>query len=196
MPIPGAGGASTPAKWGANVGTADGTTFEAGIGGWGVGTQTSAVAQSNGTTDPAYSGTKSLKMSINTNAAGYLAVTSSDFPVAASTTYYFQGWLYTTASSMVVKFDFDYYQSNGTTYISSLAAAVPNTSLVASTWTKFGPVSFTTPALTGFVRPIPVAVSGFANGNTRDMDDLFMGRLLIPSDGLAVNQTVMRASLR
>lgn len=195
MPIPGAGGVSTPGKWGANVGTADGTTFEAGIGGWGVGTQVSAVAQSNGTTDPAHSGTFSLKMSINTSAAGYLAVTSSDFPVAASTTYYFQGWMYTAAASMVIRFDFDFYTS-GNAYISSLSPAVPNFTLASSSWTKFGPVSFTTPATTAFVRPIPVAVSGFANGNTVFMDDLFMGRLLVPPDGMAVNQTVMRASLR
>lgn len=178
--------------WGANVGTADGSNFTAGIGGWSVGDQASACVQS---TDQAHSETHSLKITRNATSPGtYMIVTSTDFPVAASTTYYFWAWFYTAQSAAVIHFDFDYYTS-GQAYISSLAPAVANTTLIQNDWKQLGPITFTTPATTAFVRPIPVHSSGLSNGNTVYMDDLFMGRLLVPKNQLVMPQAVSRAAL-
>lgn len=179
--------------WGPNVGTADGSDFEAGLGTWSAGTQASAVAQS---TDQAHKGTQSLKITRNATGAGYLAVENTEFPVTAATTYYFQAWIYTAVAAGVVRFDFDYYQANGTTYISSLASAVPDTALTQNSWTRLGPNAFTTPALAGYVRVIPVSVSGLSNTNTLYLDDLFMGRLLVPRGQLVMPQSLQRASTR
>ncbi|QES45254.1 hypothetical protein DEJ49_33490 [Streptomyces venezuelae] len=179
--------------WGPNVGTADGTDFEGGTAGWSIGTQASAMAQS---TEQAHRGTQSLKFTRNATAAGELAVTSTVFPVAASTPYVFQGWVYTAVAAGVIKIDFDYYQANGTTYVSSFVDAVPDTACTQNDWTRLGPSSFTTPALTGYVRVIPVSVSGFANTNTLYLDDLFMGRLLVPRGQLVMPQALIRGSTR
>lgn len=182
----------TPALWGANVASGDAIDFEAGVSGWAAGTQATSVASS---TDQAHRGTHSLKITKNATASGYLAVTASDFPVAASTAYYLTSWFFTAQASAILKFDFDYYTS-GNVYISSLAAAVPNTSLVANTWTPLIGGPFTTPATTAFIRPIPVMISGLSNTNTVYMDDLFMARLLVPAGGQSVNQSVNRAATR
>ncbi|MFE0101169.1 carbohydrate binding domain-containing protein [Streptomyces sp. NPDC059009] len=175
------------------MGTADGSDFEGGLGGWNAGTQASAVATS---TDQAHKGTQSLKITRNATASGYLAVSNSAFPVGASTNYYFQAWIYTSVAAGVIRFDFDYYQANGTTYISSFTSAVPDTALMQNDWTRCGPISFTTPTLTGFVRTIPVSVSGFSNANTLYLDDLFMGRLLVPRGQLVMPQALTRTSTR
>lgn len=179
--------------WGPNVGTADGTDFEAGLGTWGAGDQASAVAQS---TDQAHKGSQSLKITRNAAAGGFLAVCSTAFPVAASASYYFQAWIYTAVAAGVVHFDFDYYQANGTTFISDLVGVIPDTPLIQNSWTLLGPRLFTTPALAGFIRVLPVGVSGFSTGNTLYMDDLFMGRLLVPRGQLAMPQSLQRASTR
>jgi len=183
---------STPALWGPNVASGDAVDFEAGVSGWAAGTQATSVASS---TDQARIGTHSLKITKNSTASGYLAVTASDFPVAASTAYYLVAWMYTAQASAILKFDFDYYTS-GSVYISSLSAAVPNTSLVANTWTPMIGGPFTTPATTAFIRPIPVMISGLSNTNTVYMDDLYMGRQLVTTDGMVTYQAVNRASTR
>jgi hypothetical protein len=105
-----------------------------------------------------------------------------------------QFWVYTAQSAAVIKFDFDYYQSNGTTYVDSLVSAVPNTTLLQSAWTFLTTASFTTPALTGFVRPAPVSVSGLANTNTLYIDDVFLARPFGPVGPPVVMQAVTRAS--
>lgn len=186
--------AGAPARMGANLGTADATTFEAGIGGWNAGDQVSAVAAS---ATVAHQGTNSLRFTRNNVAGTYLGTTSSGFPCAASTAYVFQFWFYTTVSSVVIKVDFDYYQTNGTTYVDSLLSAVGNTTLVASTWNLLTTAIFTTPALTGFIRPIPTHVSGLANGNFLYMDDLYLGQLLNPvGPPPPPRQAIMRAASR
>lgn len=179
--------------WGANVGTADGSDFEGGIGNWSNGTQAVSAAQS---TEQAHKGANSLKIVRNATASGYLAVTATDFPLAASTSYYFQCWVYSNAAAGVIKFDCDFYQANNTTYISSIQPVIADTALAQDGWTRLGPAQFTTPALAAFIRPIPVSVSGLANGNVLYLDDIFIGRLLVPTGQLVMPQSLNRASTR
>lgn len=179
--------------WGPNIGTADGADFEGGIGNWSNGTQAVSAVQS---TEQAHKGASSLKIVRNATAAGYLAVTASDFPLAASTAYYFQCWVFSNAAAGVIKFDCDFYQANNTTYISSIAAVIPNTTLAQDAWTLLGPVAFTSPALAAFIRPIPVSVSGLANGAVLYLDEIFIGRMLVPKGQLVMPQSLNRASSR
>lgn len=184
--------AGAPARLGANLGIADATLFEAGIGGWNVGDQASAMVQS---TDQAHQGTNSLKITRNNVAGTYLGTTSSGFPCAASTSYIMQFWFYTAQVSAVIRMDFDYYQANGTTYVDSLPSASANQTMVQNTWTLHTVPVFTTPALTGFIRPAPVAVSGLANAQTIYMDDIYLGRLLNPvGPPPPPRQAIMRAA--
>jgi hypothetical protein len=193
VPVVAGQDASVPAVWGANVATADGSDFEGGIGNWSNGTQAVSAAQS---TEQAHKGTNSLKIVHSATTTGYLAVTATDFVIAASTAYYFQAWVYTSAAAGVLKIDCDFYQSNNSTYISSIQPLVAGVSLVQNTWNVLGPIAFTSPALAGYIRPVLVVVSGMGSGDVSYLDDLFVGRQLIPSGGMSVQQSVMRASLR
>ncbi len=171
--------------------------MEGGISGWNAGTQASSVAQSNGTTDPAHVGSFSLKVTRNAVAQGfpqYLCITSLDFPVAASTQYYFWCWAHTTTASGSLSVYVNYYQADGTTYISE-GSIVSATSVPASTWTQLGPVQITTPALAGYVRVIPISESTYTTGNVIFLDDFFMGRLLVYENQLIMPQSVNRSAL-
>ncbi|MEV5596010.1 hypothetical protein [Streptomyces sp. NPDC052496] len=171
--------------------TADGSDFEGGIGNWSTGDQASAAAAS---TDRAHRGTYSVKVTRSAVSPGsYLVVSGSDFPVTASAVWFFEYWLYTSAAAGVFRTDVDWYQADGSTYISSFAGT--NVSATPNQWTKAGPFTATSPALAGFARPALVSVSGMAAGTTVYLDDVFFGRRIWRSC-LVMPQSVTRASIR
>ncbi len=192
-----------PGKWGANVIAVDTAESEGSLG-WSAGSQASAVAQSNGTTDPANSGTKSLKVTKAAGNTGALCVNNStDIPVVASTTYGFTFWVYTTIASVTINVNFEQYTS-GQAFISG--TTMPTISVVQGVntppydnqfWTPYPLQIITMAGTAAFVRINPQRVAGLATGNFIWFDSFFLARPLIPAGGpVAVNQGISRAALR
>lgn len=194
--------ANVPGKWGANVINVDTSEMEAALN-WSAGSQASAVAQSNGTTDPKNSGTKSLKVTKAAGNTGALCVNNStDIPVAASTTYGFTFWVYTTSASVTINMNFEQYTS-GQGFISG--TTMPTISVIQGVntppydnqfWTMYPVQTITTAGTTAFVRLNPQRVAGLATGDLIWFDSWFLARPLIFGDGLVMSQGVSRAAIR
>lgn len=194
--------------WGPNVVLTDDATFEAGPGGWSVAGQASAVAQSNGTTDPACSGTRSLKITKNATGAGggnALVVNGvTAIPVTASAVYGFELAFWTSKASVTVNVVFEWYTS-GQGFISDVTmptitcvraqtVAAPPTD--NANWTRYPLQIITSPATAAFGRVNLLMVSGLVNGDLVFMDNVFVARPLVSRAQLGISQALNRAATR
>lgn len=196
----------TPALWGPNlISNIDAADFEAGIGSWGVGAQSSAVAQSNGTTDPASGGTHSLKITKNATAGGALCVNGATIiPVVGSTLYYCTFEFYTVKPSVVFNINWEFYGGGtGLTFLSITQTANCTAVQGANTppydnskWTRYPPVSLTSDATATFTRLNIQMVSGLTTGDLVWIDNVYVGRRLVHTGAPSVNQTMNRAATR
>lgn len=157
-----------------SVATAAVTNFESGVGSWSTGTQASAVVQS---TDQAHEGTNSLKITRSATSPGdYLVVCgSTDYPVAASTAYILDYWIYSTAAAAVLRIDTDWY-TTGQVYISTTTGT--NVTCTQNAWTHAGPFTITSPATTAFARPALTSASGTTTGDLIYLDEAYLYRRL------------------
>lgn len=187
--------------WGSNVVLDNAAYFE--LGGtipWSAGSQASAVAYSNGTTDPASSGTTSMKITKAAGNTGALCVNAQDaVPVVASTAYVLTFGLYTSAASVTFNVNLEYYtaaQAFVNSVVTTTASAVQGSGspLDNQFWTPYPAYSFTTPATTAFLRLNVQRVAGLATGNFVFVDNVFVGRLLVPKGQLVMPQSLNRAS--
>lgn len=193
------------AQWGPNVVTpSDAIDFEAGVGSWAAGAQASAVAQSNGTTDPASGGTHSLKITKNATASGALCVNGvTNIPVAGSTLYYCTFDFYTVKASVVFNINWEFYSgAGGTTFLSNTNTAnctavqgVNTPPYDNSKWTKYPAVSLTSDATATFTRLNIQMVSGLTTGDLVWIDNIYVGRRLIPPGSIGISQAVNRAAV-
>lgn len=194
---------STPALWGPNVITpVDASDFEASIGSWGVGAQSSAVAQSNGTTDPASGGTRSLKITKNATAGGALCVNgATNIPVVGSTLYYCTFEFYTVKSGVTININWEFYDASqvfksGTVTATITAVQGTNTPPYDnSKWTRYPPVSLTSDATAAFAR-LNIQSTGLTTGDLVWIDNVYVGRRLVHTGGPSVNQSMNRAATR
>ncbi|MCX4912820.1 hypothetical protein [Streptomyces sp. NBC_00687] len=183
---------------------ADGSDFEA-ASTWSVGNQASAAVQSNGTTDPASSGAFSLKVTKNANTPGALAVNgNTDIPVVASIPYVVTFQFYTLKASVTYNVNIDWYAGGtGTTYVSSTVTGTATAVQGVNTppydnrfWSAYPAQTVTPPATTTFARLNVQMVSGLTTGDIVFIDNVFVGRLLVPAGRLVMPQAVNRASTR
>lgn len=192
-----------PALWGPNVLTpVDAQDFEASLGSWGVGGQASAVAQSNGTTDPFSGGTKSMKITKNATVGGALVVNGSTvIPVAASTQYYCSFDFYTVKASVVININWEFYTAaqgflSGTVTASVTAVQGTNTPPYDnSKWTKYPAVALTSDATAAFAR-LNIQSTGLSNGDLVWIDNVYVGRRLVHTGGPTMIQSTNRAATR
>lgn len=189
--------------WGANAVLDDAAYFESGgTIPWSAGSQASAVAYSNGTTDPADSGTTSMKITKAAGNTGALCVNAQDaIPVSASTAYGLTFGLYTSAAGVTFNVNLEYYsaaQAFVNSVVTTTASAIQGSGspLDNQYWTQYPLYSFTTPATTAFLRLNVQRVAGLATGNFVFIDNVFVGRLLVPAGRLVMPQAVNRASTR
>lgn len=196
---------STPALWGPNVITpVDASDFEAGIGSWGIGAQASAVAQSNGTTDPASGGTRSLKITKNATAGGALCVNgATNIPVSASTLYYCTFDFYTVKSGVTININWEFYSgAGGLTFLSGTNTATVTAVQGVNTppydnskWTKYPAVSLTSDATATFTR-LNIQSTGLTTGDLVWLDNVYVGRRLVHTGGPSAPQSMNRAATR
>lgn len=197
---------STPALWGPNVVTpTDAVDFEAGIGSWGAGAQASAVAQSNGTSDPASGGTRSLKITKNATTGGALCVNgATNIPVSASTLYYCTFEFYTVKANVVFNINWEFYSGAGglgflSNTMTANCTAVQGTNAPPydnSKWTRYPPVALTSDATATFARLNIQMISGLTTGDLVWIDNVYVGRRLVHTGGPSVNQSMNRAATR
>lgn len=192
-----------PGKWGPNVINVDTSEMEGALN-WSLDAQASAIAQSNGTTDPKNSGTKSLKITKAASNTGAFCVNNqTDIPVSASTTYGFTFWVYTASAGVTINVNFEQYTS-GQVFISGTTMPTISVRQGVNTppydnqfWTPYPLQIFTTSGTTAFCRINPQRVAGLATGDLIWFDSFFLARPLIPAGGpVAVNQGVSRAAIR
>lgn len=189
--------------WGPNAVLDNAAYFEAGgTIPWTAGTQASAVAYSNGTTDPANSGTTSMKITKGASNTGALCVNSNTaVPVTASTAYVLTFGFYTAAAGVTFNVNLEYYsaaQAFLNSVMTTTASAVQGSGspLDNQFWTQYPPYSFTTPASTAFLRLNIQRVSGLTTGDVVFVDNVFVGRLLVPKGQLVMPQAMNRAATR
>lgn len=188
--------------WGANIVLDNAAYFESGgVIPWSIGSQSSALAYSNGTTDPANSGTTSMKVTKAASNAGALCVNAVDaIPAAASTAYVLTLALYTAAAGVTFNVNLEYYtaaQGFVNSVVTTTASAIQGSGspLDNQYWTQYPPYSFTTPATTAFLRLNVQRVTGLTTGDFVFIDNVFVGRLLVPKGQLVMPQAMNRASI-
>jgi hypothetical protein len=187
--------------WGPNLVVPDASNFE-GILTWSSGTQASAIALSNGTTDPSKDGTHSLKITKGATTTGALAVNgTTDIPISASLDYVLAFGFYTAKPSVTINVNIDWYTS-GQVFISSTVTSTQTmvqgsgSPLDNQFWSQYGAVTVTTPATTAFARLNVQHVSGLVSTDIVFIDTVIFARLLEPVYALPVQQTVNRAATR
>lgn len=192
---------SDRSQWGPNIVLDDAAYMEGALQ-WSAGTQASAVALSNGTTDPASSGTHSLKITKAAGNTGALCVNANtQIPAVASTAYVMTFAFYTDQAGVTFNVNLEYYTS-AQAFVSSVVT--PTVSAVQGSgspldnqfWTQYPAYSFTTPATTAFLRLNIQRVAGLTTGNIVFLDNVFVGRLLVPQGQLVMPQSVNRAATR
>lgn len=156
----------------------------------------SAIVQSNGTTDPAHDGTFSLKCTKSATAApGAMAgitATGSQPTTVAATLYTFQYLVFTATASCSFYTLIDWYQSNGTTYISTTSGAGSPVSVTQNAWTTVSQ-THTSPALGTRARTYLMLNAGLSTGGTAFFDEIFLG---VPSLSLTRKPNVVPTVIR
>ncbi|WP_144385726.1 hypothetical protein [Streptomyces sp. SAJ15] len=143
--------------------------FEISAGNWATGPQASAAVQS---TEQAHEGVNSLRITRSATASGYLVVCgNADYPVAASTSYILDYWLYCTAAAGVLRIDTDWYTA-AQAYISTTTGTSINA--VQNTWTHAGPTTISSPATAAFARPALISASGTTTGDVIYLDEVYL----------------------
>lgn len=187
--------------WGPNVIAASAANMEASSS-WVTGTQASAIARSNGTTDPACDGSFSVKITKGATNTGALCVNgTTDIPAAANTLYVVSCAFYTSKASVTFNLNLEQYTAaqafiSGTTTPTATAVQGSGSPLDNQFWTIYPPFTITTSGTTAFFRINPQMVSGLTTGDIVFMDSFFIGRLLEPVYSLPVLQAVNCAATR
>jgi hypothetical protein len=147
-----------------------------------------SVVQGSGT---ALEGTKSILSTRNATAGdvamGGITTTGQVPVVTPGTTYVYSFWVFTAVAGTVWHAQNDWYQSNNTTFISTVTG--PDITVPANTWTEIRSTQ-TAPALAGVARLFLQLRSGLASTQTANIDQVFFGfpvvaepnRELLPSD--------------
>ncbi|QCX81243.1 hypothetical protein C9F11_38300 [Streptomyces sp. YIM 121038] len=166
------------------------TNFESGTGAWSTGAQASAMAQS---TEQAHESANSLKLTRSATATGYMVVSgNTDYPVAASTAYILDWWMYANSTAAVYRIDTDWYTS-GQAYISTTTGT--NVTCTQNAWTHAGPFTITSAATAAFARPALIAVSGSSTGDLVYLDEIYLYQRLWRHQ-LPMLQSMNRAATR
>ena len=134
----------------------------------------SSVVQGSGT---ALEGTKSILSTRNATAGdvamGGITTTGQAPVVSPGVTYVYSFWVFSTVANTVWHAQNDWYQSNNTTFISTVTG--PDITVPASTWTEIKAYQ-TAPALAGVARLFLQLRSGLASTNTANIDQVFFGQ--------------------
>jgi hypothetical protein len=133
----------------------------------------SSVVQGSGTF---LEGSKSILTTRNATAGdvamGGLTTTGNAPVVSPGTTYVYSFWVFSTVANTVWHAQNDWYQSNNTTFISTVTG--PDTTVPASTWTEIKSTQ-TAPALAGVARLFLQLRSGLSSTQTANIDQVFFG---------------------
>lgn len=168
-----------PPLWAANVMSAASADNEGTLA-WAAGAQSSAVANSATT---ANSGTQSMRCTYNGTTTGALCVNNTtEIPVAASTTYYVAGWVFTNGTGLTFNINVEWYTS-AQVFINSVVTAT--VTVPQNVWTPYPAVSFTTGASSAFLRLNPQRTAGLTTGDFVYIDTFSVARLLMPAVPLA-----------
>lgn len=166
-------------------------SVESSVGGWASYSDlSSAIVQSS---DQAHDGTFSVKCTKSATAApgamcGLTAGADQPVTVAATLyTYYF--WVYTATVSCSFYTFVDWYQTNGTTYISTTQGSA--VAATQSGWTKITQ-THTSPALGTRARLYLMLNAGLATSGTAYFDEIFFG---VPVPSLPYQPKISRTAV-
>ncbi len=172
-----------------NLLTENDQSVETSVGNWSSFSDlSSAIVQSNGTTDPKHDGSFSVKCTKSATAApgAMCGITGTGVPVTvAATLYTFQFLVFTATASCSFYCFVDWYQSNNTTYISSGDGSGSPVSVTQNAWTTVKQ-TFTSPALGTRARVYCMLNAGLSTGGTAFFDEMFFG---VPSLSLTRKPT-------
>ncbi len=154
--------------WGANVMTAASSDMEGSLV-WSAGTQASAVALSNGTTDPANSGTHSLKITLGATTTGAMCVNGTTEIPVTPLLYYVSAWFQTPDAGVSVNMNVEWYTS-GQVFVNS--TTTPTVALTQNVWTPYPAAAVTVGATGAFMRINPQITAGQVSTHLMWMDTL------------------------
>jgi hypothetical protein len=147
-------------------------SVETSVGGWASFSSVSSGVVQSGT--QFFDGTKSVQSTANAGTAGALGglVTTIDLPVVVPGRSYVYSYFVRPPVDAVFNANIDWYQSNNTTFVSSVNS--PGQFALANTWTPVygGGVA---PALSGVARLYLQVTSGLSNGSVVYFDVMFFG---------------------
>jgi hypothetical protein len=154
--------------WGANVMTAASSDMEGALV-WSAGTQASAVALSNGTTDPANSGTHSLKITLGATTTGAMCVNGTTEIPVTPLLYYVSAWFQTPDTGVSVNLNVEWYTS-AQVFINSVLT--PTIALTQNVWTRYPASAVTVGATGAFMRINPQITAGQVSTHLMWLDSL------------------------
>ena len=137
----------------------------------------SAIVQSNGTSEPRHDGLFSVKCTKSATAApgAMCGITGTGVPVTtAATLYTFQFLVFTATASCSFYTFVDWYQTNNTTYISSTDGVSSPVSATQNAWTLVRQ-THTSPALGTRARVYCMLNAGLSTGGIAYFDEIFFG---------------------
>lgn len=142
--------------WGANVVTAAASDMEGSLV-WSAGTQASAVALSNGTTDPALSPTHSLKITQSATTTGAICVNGTTEIPVTPLLYYVSAWFLAADAGVSINMNVEWYTS-GQVFVNS--TITPTVALTQNVWTPYPAAPVTVGATGAFMRINPQITAG------------------------------------
>lgn len=161
-----------------NLLTENNQSVETSVGGWASYSDlSSAIVQSNGTSEPAHDGAFSVKCTKSATAApgAMCGITGADVPITvAATLYTFQFLVFTATASCSFYTFVDWYQTNNTTYISSSDNVGSPVAATQNAWTTIKH-TMTSPALGTRARIYLMLSTGLGTGGTAFFDEIFFG---------------------
>lgn len=171
-------------------------SVETSVGGWASFSDlSSAIVQSNGTSEPSHDGTHSIKCTKSATAApgAMCGLTATvDIPTTvAATQYTFQFLVFTATASCSFYTFVDWYQTNNTTFVSSSDGVGSPTSATQNAWTTVKQL-VTAPALGTKARIYLMLNAGLATGGTAFFDEVFFG---VPSLSLTRKPTLLNTAV-
>lgn len=153
----------------ANLLSANASSVETSVVDWFALSRAASIVQS---TDQAYIGTHSIKVTRNTQTIpGYICGVNR-VTTTASTEYYIELFVYTSVTNAQFRVETDWYQSDNTTYVSTTVGN--NITVPANTWTRIK-ATYSSPAL-GAKGGILIRIgSGTVNGDIIYVDNAYIG---------------------
>lgn len=154
--------------WGANVMTAASSDMEGSLV-WSAGTQASAVALSNGTTDPANGPTHSLKITFGATTTGAMCVNGTTEIPVTPLTYFVSASFLPADAGVSVNLNVEWYTS-AQVFINSVLT--PTVALTQNVWNAYPAAAVTVGATGAFMRINPQCTAGQVSTHLMWMDTL------------------------